>query len=161
MKTGTLSDTKKTVKDMAKQSAKQILAEPFEILKKAGEQVAGFENKENSFDKGNSQLPPEQNRQVQGEQVLKQKLEAQGQRQIQALETEIKDIRREKEIAKEQKIIAQNQKENLASQKKPPLIEPSSKQSRNIFSVMKKKASSLLGVQRQQRQTETAKSPTG
>lgn len=161
MKTGILNDTKKTVKDMAKQAAKQVVSEPFEILKKAGEQVAGIENNENSLDKENQQLPLEQNGASQGEQILKQKLEVQGQRQIQALETEIKDIQKEKEVEKEKGKITEEQQKQARVQEKPSLIEPSSKQSRNIFAGMKKKTSGFLGVQRQQRQTETAKSPTG
>jgi hypothetical protein len=164
MKPGTLSDTTKTTKKMAQQAAKQIAAEPFEILKTAGKQVAGAEKPaEKSVETGGQPFQPEPTSGV-DRQVQKQKSEAQGKRIITALENEIEAIRREKENEKVKAAMAEEQQKQAAIQEKPPLIEPATKQSRNIFAFvgrLAKKASGLIGVKRQQRQTEMAKSPTG
>ena len=149
---------------MTKQALKQVVAEPFEILKTAKDQVAGSEKQENFSQEENSNVYQQENPKSVEEQVLKQKLEAQGQRQIRALEEEIKVIQDIQGNKKIENIVAEEKKKQAAAKGKPPLVEPTTKQSRNILAFigrLTKKALGLLGVKRQQRQTETAKSPTG
>jgi hypothetical protein len=87
--TGIVSDTTKSAKQIAQQMAKQMAREPLEIWKEGAEQIKGQETEEAQ------ELSPEIKRtQVSPEE--KAKIEAQGQRQIQALEGEIADIEKQK-----------------------------------------------------------------
>jgi hypothetical protein len=146
---GTINDTKKTTRQMAQQIAKQIAQEPLEILKQAGEQVANTEAPKEPPEEKKEQTPPE----------LKKKIAVQDQRHLQAYEKEIEDIRREKIFADLQRRIAEGEEITLTdfpelsreqievlqaqqmavsvrkeeAEKQKPLVEPSTKQSRDLF----------------------------
>jgi serine phosphatase RsbU (regulator of sigma subunit) len=128
---GIVNDTKQTAQQIAQKIAKQVAQEPIEILKQAGEQVAGTQEQ----GEGQTQDVPPQEGQTPvpaSEVQLKQKLQVQGQRQLQALETEIKEIRQkkeQKEIAEEQEEAVQKQQEEQTGEA-PPQV--SSKPSRRF-----------------------------
>ena len=145
-----INDTKKTTQQIAQQIAKQMAQEPLEILKQAGKQVTGTES-----------LPPKENQPPKKEEVtpqLKEKIEIQGERQIQALQKELQDMkgqeifadlqrriaegeevsltdisgltREQIEVLQAQQVAERARKEEAAKQK--PLKEPVSKPSRNF-----------------------------
>lgn len=91
----------KTVRDTAKQIAKQIAQEPVEILKDAGQQIAGAES---------GQSPNEAVRQSSQPQINteegKRKDQAFAQRTMQALQKEIEDIRKQETLEELQAKIA-------------------------------------------------------
>lgn len=129
---GVVSDSTKSAKNLAKQIARQMAREPLEVLKAAGQQVGGAEvaapppgAREGLLAKGPS--PQE-----------KAKIEALGQRQLAALEAEIKDIQtsRQQEAAlkaqQEQQIAAQAQAEEKELPKVP------SRPSRRFFGIGQK-----------------------
>ena len=126
------SDSAKSAKNLAKQVAKQMAREPLEILKTAGRQVEGAEKIVQPQGPPGAPLTQEFSPQE------KAKIEAQGQRQLAALEAEIKDIQRrkqEEEMAKvqeEQALITQAQEEK----KEPPKVP--SKPSRRLFGIGQK-----------------------
>lgn len=134
---GIVNDTKQTAQQIAQKVAKQIAQEPIEILKQAGEQISGTQ------EQGETQNIPSQETQTpvpQSEIQLKQKLQVQGQRQLQALETEIKEIeqkKEQKEVMEEQEEVIQKQQEGEAPQ---PLQEVSSKPSRRFTGGQKQAA---------------------
>lgn len=72
---------------------KQIVPEPFELLKSVTEQVVGTEPKPPNGE-ATSQTQPDK---LVEEQQLAQKLHIQGQRQLQALEAEMAEIRHQRE----------------------------------------------------------------
>src|SRR3989304_6481598 len=84
------STVKKQTSDIAKRAARQILQEPVEILKKAPGQISGLEKNIPQRKAPPSETAPAASPQVE------EKLKAQGQRQIQALEAELKAIREQK-----------------------------------------------------------------
>jgi glutathione peroxidase-family protein len=150
---GTINDTKKTTQQIAQQVAKQIAEEPFEILKQAGKQVSGTEPQEESSTRG----PLEEKKEVTPQ--LKEKIKVQGERQLQALQKEVEDIkeqkifanlqkriaegeevplddypelsREEKEVLKAQMLAVLARKKKVAEEK--PLVEPAVKPSRKLF----------------------------
>ncbi len=119
------SDTTKTAKNLAKQVAKQIAQEPTEILRQAKEEVFGEEN----ISEPAAEKTPGQPQVTEGE---KAKIMAQGQRQLQALENELKEIRGEKEQGK----VAAAQQEQAAkvqeAEVQKPVVEPVTKQGRRM-----------------------------
>lgn len=92
------------IKKTAKQIAKTIAQEPIEILKTAGRQVAGVEIQEK---------PKEE---PQHKPIDQQKLKAQSTRQLQALNTEIRDI----QVQKQREEMQQKQQEIVVP---PPVAE--------------------------------------
>jgi hypothetical protein len=136
---GVVNDTKQTAKQIAQKIAKQIAQEPIEILKQAGEQVTGTQE----VGETQTQNVPSQEGQppVPASEVqLKQKLQVQGQRQLQALETEIKEItqkKEQKEAMEEQEEAIQKQQEQQV-EKAPPQV--SSKPSRRFTGGQKQAA---------------------
>lgn len=130
MKTGVIADTTKTTKNLAKQAAKQIAREPFEVLKTAGRQVTGME-----AGKSAAQEAP-QTADVQKpkpeEVALGQKIKEKDTRLIQALEAEIKEIRERKAREEEQEKILQAQ-ETKKEEEPKTLVEPAAKKGRKLF----------------------------
>lgn len=116
------------IKKTVKQIAKAIAQEPIEILKTAGRQIGGV-----------VETPKEQPKQPQGGEqsrtIDEQKLQNQSARQIQALETEIQNIRVQKQ-QKEQEV----KQQEVAP---PPVVEAppniSSKPQRGRLKGMKQK----------------------
>lgn len=86
------------VKQAIKKSAQQIRQEPLELLRTAAKQVTGVENLPNS----NPEVPPASTGETesslggQDETNYKKKVAEQDGRHLQALESELKDIRRQK-----------------------------------------------------------------
>lgn len=79
------------IKQAIKKSAQQMAQEPLELLKNAARQVSGEEQKpqQQETSKSDTEAPPE-------EQKYKQQVAEQDGRHLQALESELKDIRRQK-----------------------------------------------------------------
>lgn len=151
---GTINDTKKTTQQIAQQIAKQVAQEPLEILKQAGKQISETENST-----PDSAKEPPQEKKEEATPELKKKIAVQDQRNLQAYEKEIEDIRREKIFADLQRRIAEGEIVNLTDipeltreqievlqaqqaavssrkeevEKQKPLIEPTTKQSRDLF----------------------------
>lgn len=147
MKPGIASDTTKSGKNLAKQIAKQVAREPVEILKQAQEQTIGT-----------AAPPQEEKPQPQEKEITpneKAKIEAQGQRQIQALEKELKDIQvlkaNEKQVTV-QKPLAGEKKE----EEKKPVVEPATRPSRRLFGFGPK-----AQAQKQQTHVEKILPPSG
>ena len=129
---GVVSDSAKRAKNLAKQVARQMAREPLEVLRAAGTQVGGGER-----------MPPTQTAPgvfsaKEPSPQDKAKIEAQGQRQLAALEAEIRDIQKSQQqeaaikIQQEQVALAQSQ----AQEKEPPKIP--SKPSRRLFGIGQK-----------------------
>jgi hypothetical protein len=151
----TISDTKKTTQQIAKQVAKQMAEEPFEIFKKAGQQISGTEKTEDITREPEEKKPFQTREEVQ----LKQKIEVQGQRQMQALQKELEDIENQKlfndllkrvtegeiiplenfpQLSIEQKDVLKAQMEAVKmrkeeEKKEKPVEEPETKKSRKLF----------------------------
>lgn len=125
MKPGIKSDTTKSVKGLTKQVARQVAQEPFEILKQAGKQVVGGETLKYQA--------PQEVPQTQGPGVaipeLKEKIKEKDTRLIEALEKEIEDIKAQKKLEEQKRL-----EEAQAPEAKKPLVEPSTKRSRKLFS---------------------------
>lgn len=122
-----VSDASKKAKILAQQVAKQVAREPLEILKQAGEQVAGAETPEPA---GSDANQPTGKPEVTVDQ--KAKIEEQGKRQLTALEAEIKDIRTKEE---QRKAVVSQQEQTVQvqeSQAPKPLVEPATKQGRRM-----------------------------
>jgi hypothetical protein len=116
---------------LAKRVVRQIVAEPFEVLKKAPEQIAGMEKAPQEI-----LTAPEKQATITPEE--KAKIEAQGNRQLKALEAEIKDIQKlqkQKEAARAQE--GQSPEPQELAQKRM-LKEPPTKRSRRLFHFGKK-----------------------
>jgi len=127
-----VGDSAKNAKMLAKQIAKQMAREPMEVLKTAGSQVGGAER-----------VPPPQAAPAipsskEPTPQDKARIEAQGQRQLAALESEIRDIQNKQQqeaavkIQQEQAIAAQAQEE------KKELPNIPSKPSRRLFGIGQK-----------------------
>lgn len=147
MKPGIKSDTAKAGKNLAKQAVKQIAQEPFEILKQAGKQVIG----------GETLKPPtpQEGPQTQGPRgvspELREKIKKKDTRLIEALEKEIEDIKVQKKLAEQKRLEAAQPPEAPK-----PLVEPSTKRSRKLFSFGPK-----AQAERQKTRVEKPLPPTG
>jgi hypothetical protein len=140
------NSAKQQAVNLAKQIAKDISNEPGEILKDTSEQLTGIEQKPSA---------PTQMEQEQTLEVDKQQMEAQGKRQLMALENEIKDIQVQKEREKvqlENQEIQQKQYEAQVDNQNT-VIQPSSKQGRKFGMGHK--------VKQQQTRIEKPLPPTG
>jgi hypothetical protein len=90
-------NTTAQVKQLVKKSAQQMAQEPLELLKSAAKQITGAENLPNSNPKEQQQKPKEEGDGVpQDEKDYKKQVAEQDGRHLQALESELKDIRRQK-----------------------------------------------------------------
>lgn len=150
-KPGVISDTTKTAKNLAKQAARQIAREPFEIAKTAREQVVG------APELGRKPLEEPQKPRVEEPQVLqgeKEKIKEKDLRRIQALEQEMKDIRTQKKTAEEKKREEEEAQKAAGQEEGIPTPQVSSKRSRKLFGWGKK-------VKEEQRRVEIPKPPSG
>lgn len=111
---------KQQIKNIAKQAAKQIVQEPLEILKKAGEQVVGAPSVENKPQQSQIEKP------VTPQEV--QKKHAKARSLYTALENELKEIR-----AREAQKKQLEQQPQPAKPQEKPLVEPPTKRSRRLF----------------------------
>ena len=158
------SNPVKQGKNLAQQIAKQIAKEPFEIAKSAVKQVSGLEtsdgNKEVAIKQNENQNIPQEN-----DQLLEQQKKAQGQRQLQALENEIKEIIEKKKMEKQKEDFVQQQEDVLREEEKEasPLLIPTSKKTRNIFAGLRRKPkqNNTLQAERQKTRVERVMPPTG
>jgi hypothetical protein len=127
-----ISSSAKSAKSLAKQVAKQMAREPLEVLRAAGTQVGAGERMPPTPPAPGVSSPKEPSPQD------KARIEAQGQRQLAALEAEIKDIQKSREqeaavkIQQEQAVAAQSQ----AQEKEPPKVP--SRPSRRLFGIGQK-----------------------
>lgn len=152
-KPGLAGDTTKSAKNLAQTIAKKIAQEPWEILKQAGEQVAGTEQMQ---EKGELEQQTTDGSFNQNQEILSQRDKVRSQRLMQALESELDDIKKKKE----QERVMKAQEEQMAREQQkntePPLIEPAARKGRRLFNFGKK-----TQVQRQQTQTERPLPPSG
>lgn len=116
-----------SLKDLGKKGTKKVLAEPFEILKTAGRQVTQTEAspKEELPGPRAVEQGSEPSQINEGELNLKKK------RLLQALESELADIRKEKET-EEARAQKEEEGRKSQSQEEKPLIEPSTKRPRKF-----------------------------
>ena len=84
------------VKQAIKKSAQQMAQEPLELLRTAAKQVTGVESLPNSSSEAPKREPKSENEVPQDEMKYKQQVAEQDGRHLQALESELKDIRRQK-----------------------------------------------------------------
>lgn len=84
------------VKQAIKKSAQQMAQEPLELLRSAAKQVTGVENLPNTNPEAPKEQPKPDNEVPQEEQKYKKQIAEQDGRHLQALESELKDIRRQK-----------------------------------------------------------------
>ncbi len=85
------------IKQAIKKSAQQMAQEPLELLKSAAKQITGVENLPNSNPKPQQEKSKEEGDGVpQDEKNYKKQVAEQDGRHLQALESELKDIRRQK-----------------------------------------------------------------
>lgn len=157
------SDPANQGKKLAQQIIKQMAQEPVEIAKQALGQVSGLESNPNPSVQDNQEQNSQNSQNLQNEKLMEQKSIAQGQRQIQALENELKEITEKKKMEKKKEEIIKSQKEESEKESKPPLVIPSSKKTRNIFAVFgrKPKQGSALQAERQKTRVERIMPPTG
>lgn len=141
-------NTAQPVKNLAQTIAKQIAQEPWEILKQAGRQVT---------ESGPAENPQEVSQQSEeNESLLSERDKIRAQRLMQALQTELDEIKKKK---KQEKILKAQQEQAIREEEKklaPPLVEPAVKKGRRLFSFGKK-----TQMQRQQTQTERPLPPSG
>ena len=142
------------MKKTAKQTTKQLVHEPLEVLKTARKQIAGKE-KITRPEQGKEEAVRE------GEKVStsleEEKIKMKSKRLLEALETEIEEIRKRKKLEEEEKL----KEEELEAQaeeeekKQKPLVEPSGRRPRKIMRGMKGK------LQKLKRRAEIRMPPSG
>lgn len=163
---------KQDPKSIAQQIARQIAQEPLEMLKTAGEQVGVVESQTDQAVQPSKPKEPDEQQ--------KQKMMIQGQRQLEALNREVKDIEKQRLIKDIQEKINNGEELNLANYPDltmeerevlmaqmqavkfrtqmagpaNPLIQPSAKPDRKF-------AGEGLGAKRQQTHVEKPLPPSG
>lgn len=170
-------NTAQTTKNLAKQIARQIAQEPLEVLKTASSQVAGGEGMPQSE---SQQRPTGEKPELSGQQELQDK--AKSGRRMEALDRELKDIKRERifkelqrkitqgqevyleeypelsmeqrQVLKAEMEVVQNRRAQASAEK--PLQEPAAKKGRKLFNFGKKQE-----VMRQQTRVEKPVPPSG
>ncbi len=151
-----IMNTAQSTKNLAQTVAKQAAQAPWEILKEAGNQVFPQETQ--------TQTNPSQNQNpeqaaIENNKLLEERDRVRSRRLMQALQTELEEIKRKKEQEKafklQQEQIAEDQKEN-AKNVNDKLVEPAVKKGRRLFNFGKK-----IQMQRQQTQTERPLPPSG
>lgn len=88
-------NTTAQVKQALKKSAQQIASEPLELLKSAAKQISGSENIPFAEQQKPIEQPKPESEVPQDEQKYKKQVAEQDGRHLQALESELKDIRRQ------------------------------------------------------------------
>ncbi|KKQ51831.1 hypothetical protein A2865_04375 [Candidatus Woesebacteria bacterium RIFCSPHIGHO2_01_FULL_39_17] len=136
---GFIKQTKKTAADTAKQVAKQIAREPFELLKTSKSQILKQEKSSSDIvqqivggDGKVGEISPAQ----------KSELEAKKKKRIQELEEELKRISLERKRKEEEWLQLQKQemdKTQVQDQSSQQLIEPKTKPRRGFLRFLKKK----------------------
>lgn len=153
-------NTAQTLKQNLKKTARQFADEPLELLKNAKRQIVGEENEKTQNFPEFQNSKQEENQNLKDNEYKQKKAESEG-RTLQALESELKDIRRQKlfndlmvriqngedvpleefaELSFEQKDVLKAQIEVVKTQKlkdsktqSDQLIEPVSKKGRQLF----------------------------
>lgn len=169
-----------SAQNLAKQAAKQIAREPFEILKTAQEQVEGAETPQQP--EGQSAASQEQNKRAEEQQKQADKLRSV--RQVEALNRELTDIHKQDlfsdlqkkisegaevpledypELSLEQKQVlnaemkaVREQMENAKSANEKSFVEPAVKKGRQLFNFGKK-----TEMKREQTRVEKPVPPSG
>lgn len=154
MKLGIKSDVKSSSKRIARRAAKQIAQEPLEVLKTAGKQVTGIEKPGESARQEPGKVDKVGKDSLSADEA---KIKAKSKSLLEALEVEIEDIRKQKELEeekklKEEEIVAQMQEQDKEAK---PLLKISSKLSRKIPIGMKGK------LQKLKRKVEIRMPPSG
>lgn len=141
-------NTAQPAKNLAQTIAKKIAQEPWEILKQAEGQITGTEQ---------VQQQKEPIQQEVGDNSERDRVRSQ--RLMQALQTELDEIKKKKQQEKavklQQEQIAEEQKAN-SKNANGQLVEPAPRKGRRLFSFGKK-----TQMQRQQTQTERPLPPSG
>lgn len=140
-----MNDTAKSAKNLAQQVAKQVAAEPWEILKQAEGQITGVGQEQ----KQETLVQQEVSDNSERDKVRSQRL-------MQALQVELDEIKKKKE---QEKVLKAQQEQMAKEEEKKveqPLIEPSVRKGRRLFDFGKK-----TQMQRQQTQTERPLPPSG
>ena len=101
----------KQSKKLAVTTAKQMAHEPLEVAKSAGRQITGLETSGQPFQRPSSEQPSSPSLNQPDEQKIKEK----GERVLQALESELKDIRIQNLFDDVQRKIAYGESVNLQS----------------------------------------------
>lgn len=143
----------KSVKDVTKQAARQIAAEPLEVLKTAKRQVVETERVSGKRQETRSEeqaLLPDL-AEAPSEEVIKVKTE----RLLRALEAEIEDIKRQREQREAERAKEEHQQLTEKEGEKKPLVEPSAKPSRKMLGGIKGRIENL------KRRMEIRKPPSG
>jgi hypothetical protein len=142
------------MKKIAKQTTKQLVHEPLEVLKTARKQVVGKEKITRSE-------PGKEEAVREGEKVStsleEEKIKAKSKRLLEALEAEIEEIRKRKKLEEEEKLKEEELKAQAeeGGKKQKPLVEPSSRRPRKIMKGMKGK------LQKLKRKAEIRMPPSG
>lgn len=183
MKSTLAQDATKSAKSLAQMVAKQMAKEPFEVLKRVPAHVVGAPEATQSQENGsNNQAPTDFKTQ---KEVLESNDKIKSGRRIEALDRELKDIRRERlfkeiqrkiaegiqvyleeypELSLEQKQVLNAQIEAVKAQmiqkqnaeQNQGLMEPTSKKGRRLFGFGQKSQ-----VKKQQTKIEKPMSPSG
>jgi len=138
-------NTAQPAKSLAQTIAKQIAQEPWEILKQAEGQITGVGEVQQQ------EVPIQQEVSDNSERD-----KVRSQRLIQALQTELDEIKKKKEQEKFLKAQQEQMAKEEAKKVGQPLIEPSVRKGRQLFNFGKK-----TQMQRQQTQTERPLPPSG
>jgi hypothetical protein len=101
-----MNTAQQNLKQALKKTARQIRNEPLEILKSAAKQVTGDENIKLPWEESETNEKPKENNQSDGngngptneEKEYKKKVAEQDGRRLEALESELRDIRRQKKF---------------------------------------------------------------
>ncbi len=142
------------MKKTVKQTTKQLVHEPLEVLKTARKQVAGREKITRSeSDKGEAVREGEKAPTSLEEEKIKMK----SKRLLEALETEIEEIKKRKKLEEEEKLKEEELRVRTEEEEKKqkPLVEPSSRRPRKIMKGMKGK------LQKLKRRAEIRMPPSG
>ncbi len=148
---GIIASAGKSAKQMAIAAAKKAAQEPAEILKAAGRQISGVEARPQN----SPPSTPAEGEIQEKPKVDAAKLKMQGQRQIQALEAEMEDIRR----AKLQQEVEWQQAEQRAAQEPVPteVLPQAAKPSRRMRGGLKAQVQKFSGMSK----AEMRKPPSG
>ena len=154
MKPGIKSDVKSSSKRIARQTAKQIAQEPLEVLKTAGKQVTGIEKSGESVKQEPGRVDKVEKDSLSADEA---KIKAKSKSLLEALEAEIEDIRKQKELEEEKKLKEEEAVARMQEQDEEakPLPKISSKPSRKIPFGMKGK------LQKLKRKVEIRMPPSG
>ncbi len=151
----------KTKQSHVRSIVQQILKEPFEIAKTAGNQIIGGELQDSS------QVNGANNRNVQGdplnsqEAVVKRKREIRHYQAFQNELAEIRNIQKQREQERQQLRVQEEQERQMQEEQKKKkeqegLIEPITRKARGMLGGV----GAMVGVKRKQRSTELVKTPS-